>query len=383
MGRLMTRTSDVVVVGGGVIGLAVAYYLGREKVQVTLVERGAIGREASWAAAGYLSFQGSSNRPGPRLELTRTSARMYEGWIREVGELTPADTGFWRCGLLELSLNEAEVREAHGLAAWQREAGYSVEWLDAAAVRKRQPCLAEDLPVRGALLFPEVAQVRPPRLLRALAAAVTRRGAHIREHTAVTSIARRGDRVTGVVLAGGETIAAPVVVNATGCWAPQLAPEMAGLPVKPIKGTIVLLEVLDQPSRELIISSQGSLYPRADNKLLVGATMEDAGYDKRVKVDALQALVRQGITLVPRLKEASLVTAWTGLRPYSHDNVPYLGPVPGLDGAFVATGHYRSGILLAPITGLLLKEMILRQPPTLPIEPYQMSRLLTGAPAGT
>jgi glycine/D-amino acid oxidase-like deaminating enzyme len=173
------------------------------------------------------------------------------------------------------------------------------------------------------------------------------------------------------------------VVNATGCWAPQLAPEMAGLPVKPIKGTIVLLEVLDQPSRELIISSQGSLYPRADNKLLVGATTEDAGYDKRVKVDALQALVRQGITLVPRLKEASLVTAWTGLRPYSHDNVPYLGPVPGLDGAFVATGHYRSGILLAPITGLLLKEMILRQPPTLPIEPYQMSRLLTGAPAGT
>ena len=383
MGRVMTHTSDVVVVGGGVIGLAVAYYLGREKIRVTLVERGAIGREASWAAAGYLSFQGSSNRPGPRLELTRTSARMYEGWIRELGELTPADTGFWRCGLLELSLNEAEVEEAHGLAAWQREPGYSVEWLDAATVRKRQPCLAEDLPVRGALLFSEVAQVRPPRLLKALATAVARRGAHIREHTAVTSIARRGDRVTGVVLAGGEAIAAPVVVNATGSWAPQLAPEMAALPVKPVKGTIVLLEVLDQPSRELIVSSQGSLYPRADNKLLLGATMEDAGYDKRVKIDALQALVRQGIALVPRLKEASLVTAWAGLRPYSHDNVPYLGPVPGLDGAFVATGHYRSGILLAPITGLLLKEMILRQPPTLPTEPYEMSRLLTGAAAGT
>jgi glycine oxidase len=159
----MTRTSDVVVVGGGVIGLAVAYYLSREKVQVTLVERGAIGREASWAAAGYLSFQGSSNRPGPRLELTRTSARMYEGWIRELAELTPTDTGFWRCGLLELSLDEAEVEEARELAGWQRAAGYSVEWLDAVTVRKRQPCLAEDLPVQGALLFPEVAQVRPPR----------------------------------------------------------------------------------------------------------------------------------------------------------------------------------------------------------------------------
>ncbi len=375
MGSDMTRSSDVVVVGGGVIGLAVAYYLAREKVQVTLVERGAIGREASWAAAGYLSFQGSSNQPGPRLELTRTSARMYEGWIRELAELTPADTGFWRCGLLDLSLNDAEVKDARELAAWQQAAGYSVDWLDEATVRKRQPSLAEDLPVQGALLFPEVAQVRPPRLLKALAEAAVRRGVYIREDAAVTSISRSGDRVTGVVLAGGESIAAPIVVNAAGSWAPQLAPEMAGLPVKPIKGTILLLEVPTQPSRELLISSQGSLYPRADNKLLLGATMEDVGYDKRVKLDALQTLVRQAITLVPRLKEANLVTAWAGLRPYSHDNVPYLGPVPGLDGAFVATGHYRSGILLAPVTGLLLKEMILGQPPTLPLEPYQMSRL--------
>lgn len=373
----MTRTTDVVVVGGGVIGLAVAYNLARERVRVTLVERGAVGREASWAAAGYLSFQGSSNRPGPRLELTRTSARMYEGWVQELSELAPADTGFWRCGLLELSLSEAEVKDAHELAAWQREAGYSVEWLDATTVRKRQPELAEDLPVHGALLFPEVAQVRPPRLLKALADAAVRRGVQIREHTAVTSVARSGDHVTGVVLGGGETIAAPVVVNATGCWASQLAPEMAALPVKPIKGTIVLLEVLAQPSRELIISSVGSLYPRADNKLLLGATMEDVGYDKRVKLDALQTLVRQGMALVPRLKDANLVSAWAGLRPFSHDNLPYLGPVPDLAGAFVATGHYRSGILLAPITGLLVKEMILQQPSTLPREPYEMTRLST------
>jgi glycine oxidase len=141
--------------------------------------------------------------------------------------------------------------------------------------------------------------------------------------------------------------------------------------------------VLYQPSRELLISSHGSLYPRADNKLLLGATMEDVGYDKGVKLDALQTLVRQGITLVPRLKYANLAGAWAGLRPFSHDNLPYLGPVPGLDGAFVATGHYRSGILLAPITGLLLKEMILKQPSTLPLEAYQMSRLSRQIPVGS
>jgi glycine oxidase len=370
----VSQGSDVVVVGGGVIGLSVAYFLSREKLRVTLIERGAVGREASWAAAGYLSFQGSSNRPGPRLELTRTSAGMYEGWMRELAELTPVDPGFWRCGLLELTLNDEEVTEARQRATWQRSAGFAAEWLDATTVRKRHPSLAPELPVHGALLLSEVAQVRPPRLLKALTAAALRQGVEIREHTSVTGLARSGDRVTGAVLSGGEIIAAPIVVNAAGSWASELSPEMGAMPVKPIKGTIVLLEVLARPSRELIISSEGSLYPRADDKVLLGATVEDVGYDKRVSLDAVRALVQQGIGLMPELKDASLVTAWAGLRPYSHDNLPYLGPVPSLRGAFVATGHYRSGILLAPITGLLLKEMILGQPSTLPLEPYRMTR---------
>src|SRR5262245_41881440 len=125
----MIQTSDVVVIGGGIIGLSVAYYLGREKLRVTLVERGIVGREASWAAVGYLSCQGSSIQPGPRLELSRTSCRMYNGWLEELAEFTPADTGFWRCGLLELCLNEAETREAQERMAWQRAAGYAIEWL--------------------------------------------------------------------------------------------------------------------------------------------------------------------------------------------------------------------------------------------------------------
>jgi len=372
----MSRSADAVVVGGGVIGLAVAYYLAREKLAVTLVERGRVGREASWAAAGYLSFQGSSTRPGPRLELTRTSARMYEGWVRELEELTPADTGFWRSGLLELYVDDVEVREARERAAWQRAAGYAVEWLDETSVRKRQPAVAPELPVRGALLFPEVAQVRPPRLLKALAEALRRLGVDIREYSAAVGLARSGDRVAGVSLASGESISAPIVVNAAGSWASQLAPEMAVMPIRPIKGTIVLLEVATQPSREILVSAGGSLYPRADNRLLLGATMEDVGYDRRVTLEAVRTLVQQALDLVPGLRDANLVTAWTGLRPYSHDNVPYLGPVPDLEGAFVAAGHYRSGILLAPITGLLLKEMILGQASTLPIEPYQMSRAL-------
>jgi glycine oxidase len=372
----MAQTSDVVVIGGGIIGLAVAYYLGRSRVSVTLVERGAVGREASWAAAGYLSFQGSSNRPGPRLELTRTSCLMYNGWVEELAEFTPADTGFLRSGLLELCLDDAEMQEAQERAARQQAAGYAVEWLDATATRQHSPHLAPDLPLQGALLFPQVAQVRPPRLLKALTEATLRQGVRIREHTPVTAITRAGDQVTGVTLAHGEHIAAPIVVNAAGSWAAQLAPEMALMPVKPVKGTIVLLETFALPSREILVTSQGSLYPRADNKVLLGATVEDAGFDKRVQLDALHTLVHQAITLVPALQGARFLTAWTGLRPFSHDNMPYLGPVPGLRGAYAATGHYRSGILLAPITGLLLKEMILQQPSTLAVEPYQVARLL-------
>jgi glycine oxidase len=341
-----------------------------------MVERGAVGREASWAAAGYLSFQGSSNTPGPRLELARTSCRMYHSWMGELAELTPADTGFLHCGLLELCLDEAEAGEAKRRAAWQQAAGYAVEWLDPASLHKRHPHLAPDLPLHGGLLFPEVTQVRPPRLLRALTEAVLRLGGRIREHSPVTAITRRGDRVTGVTLATGEHLAAPMVLNAAGSWASQLAPEMAVMPVKPIKGTIVLLEVPAPPTREILASSRGSIYTRADNHLLLGATVEDVGYDKRVRLGAVHTLVRQAMALMPRLKDASLVTAWTGLRPFSHDNLPYIGPVPGLDGAYAATGHYRSGILLAPITGLLCKEMLLQHSPTLPLEPYRLTRLL-------
>jgi glycine oxidase len=372
----MTQTSDVVVVGGGIIGLAVAYYLAREQVQVTLVERGAVGREASWAAAGYLSYQGGSSTPGPRLDLLRTSRLLYDGWIEELREFTAADTGFWRCGLLELCLSDAEARDMQERLAWQQASGFPIAWLDAEAVRQRQPHLAPDLPVQGGLLLPEVAQVRPPRMLKALTEAVIRQGVEIREHTPVTAITGDRDRVSGVTLGNGDAIASPIVINAAGSWAAHLGPAMSRLPVKPIKGTIVLLETPAPPTRELLDSSQGALYPRPDNKVLLGATLEDVGFDKRVTLASVDQLVHQAVTLMPALKDATLVTAWTGLRPYNHDHMPYLGQVPGWRGAYVATGHFRNGILLAPVTGLLMKEMVLGQAPTLPLEPYDVGRVL-------
>ena len=219
------------------------------------------------------------------------------------------------------------------------------------------------------------AQVRPPRLLKALTEAVIRLGVQMREYAPVVGLTRSGDQVTGVTLANGDHIAAAVVVNAAGSWAPLGAPEMVRLPVKPVKGTIVLLETPAPPSREIVVSSCGSLYPRADNKVLLGATQEDDGFDKRVKLAAVHHLVHQAVTLMPTLQDATMVTAWTGLRPSSHDNLPYLGPIPGLRGVYAATGHFRSGIMLAPITGVLLTEMILQQPPTLPVEPYQVARV--------
>src|SRR5262245_7803096 len=231
----MAQTSDVIVIGGGIIGVAVAYYLRRAQLGVTLVERGVVGREASWAAAGYLSFQGDSNQPGPRLELMRTSRLMYDGWIEELSEFSAADTGFWRCGLLELCVTAAEARAYQERVIWQQAAGYAIEWLDPAAVRQRQPCLAADLPLHGGVWLPEVAQVRPPRLLKALTEAGIRLGVQVREHAPAVGITRAGDQVTGITLADGEHLAAAVVINAAGSWAPQIAPEMARLPIKPVK----------------------------------------------------------------------------------------------------------------------------------------------------
>lgn len=376
----MVETSDVIIIGGGIIGLSVAYYLRRAQLHVTLVERGVVGQEASWAAAGYLSFQGDSNVPGPRLELMRTSRLLYDAWLEELAEFSAADTGFWRCGLLEVCLTEDEVRAVQERLAWQRAAGYAIEWLDAAAVRARQPHLAPELPVHGGLWLPEVAQVRPPRLLKALTEAVLRLGVQVREYAPVVGLTRSGTQVTGVTLASGEHLAAPLVVNAAGSWAAQVAPEMAPLPVKPVKGTIVLLEMPAPPTRELLVTSRGSLYPRQDNKLLLGATLEDDGFDKRVKVAAVSHLMQQALALMPGVQQATMLTAWTGLRPFSHDNLPYLGPLPGLRGAYAAAGHYRNGVLLAPITGVLLKEMLLQQAPTLPLAPYQAARVWADVP---
>ena len=371
-----SSASDVIVVGGGIVGLATAYRLRREKLSVSLVERGALGREASWAAAGYLTFQGSSTRPGPRLALTREGVRMYPAWLDELAECAPGDTGFWRSGLVELCLTEAEVAEARARMAWQRAAGYTVEWLDEGATRGRFPHLAPGLTVHGGLGFPDVAQVRPPRLLKVLAAAARHHGVKVFEHSPVTMICRSRGRVTGVALANGTDITAPIVVNAAGSWASLLAPEMEVMPVKPVKGTIVLLEVSTPPAAEILVSSQGSLYPRRDNHVLLGATMEDAGYDKGVKLEVIRTLLRQGMALVPALKDANLAATWAGLRPFSHDNLPYLGEVPGLEGAFAAAGHYRSGILLAPITARLIADVVLRRPPVLPLAPYAVTRLL-------
>jgi glycine oxidase len=304
---------------------------------------------------------------------------MYDGWLEALREFTAADTGFWRCGLIDVSLNAAETQEMQARLAWQQAAGFNATWLDAPAVRQRHPHLSPHVPVQGALLFPDVAQVRPPRLLKALTEAVIRQGVQVREYTPVTGLTRSGDRVTGVTVANGEPIAAPIVVNAAGSWAMQVSPEMARLPVKPMKGTIVLLETPAPPTREVVATSQGSLYPRADNKVLLGATVEDVGYDKRVTIEAVHRLIHDAVTLMPILKNATLVTAWAGLRPYSPDTLPFIGPIPGLLGAYAATGHFRSGILLAPVTGLLIKEIILEQPPTLPLEPYLVDRLFADA----
>jgi glycine oxidase len=202
-----------------------------------------------------------------------------------------------------------------------------------------------------------------------------RQGVEIREYTPVTAITYDRDRVTGVTVGHGEVITSPIVINAAGSWATQLGPSMSRLPVKPIKGTIVLLETAAPLIRELLDSSQGALYPRPDNKLLLGATLEDVGFDKRVTLKSVDQLVHQAVTLMPCLKDATWVTAWSGLRPYTHDNLPYLGQVPGWRGAYVATGHFRNGILLAPVTGLLMKEIILDQAPTLPLEPYDIGRV--------
>lgn len=351
----MTARYDVAIVGGGVVGCAIAYYLSLAGVKVMVLEQRTIGGGASGAAAGMLPPWHELSAEPELLPFAVASWQMFPDLVLALQAETGIDLGYVQSGSLTPALSDDDAGALRNLVRTEQADGAPVQWLDAAGVRAAEPRLTPR--VRGARFDPREHHLLPERLVQAFAAAAGRRGAELRSGALVTGLCTRGDRVEGVRL-GGEDLPCEHVVIAAGAWS-AMAEQWLGvpLPVRPVRGQMMALEN-GGLLHGLVWAQFGYLVAKPDGTIWAGATMDEIGFDTRVTPAGLAYLLGMAISTMPALKEAGLVRTWAGLRPGSGDGRPLLGPVPGWSGVSLAAGHLRNGILLSPITGKCLAEQI-------------------------
>jgi len=358
-------TADVVVIGGGAVGLSIAWRAAQRGVGVLVLDRGPVGQGTSHYAAGMLAPVAEVT-PGeePLLELGLRSARLYPRFVAELVEASGVDSvGHTTAGTLLVARDADEAEALERELALRQRLGLPVERLRASEARRREPSLAPAL--RLALDVPGDHAVDPRMMLPALAAAVTRAGGEVREHTPVAGVALTGGRVQGVVLEDGSTLRAGQVVVAAGVWSPQLSglPEADRVPVRPVKGQIMRLHDPAGPGLLQRVIRMGPTYitPRGDGRYVLGATSEERGFDTTVTAGAGFELLRDASELVPGISELVIDEFAAGLRPGTPDNLPALGP-GSVQGLYWATGHRRGGILLTPVTAELVAGALAGEP---------------------
>jgi glycine oxidase len=364
--------TDVAIIGGGIMGSAVALRLAQRGVAVTVIERGIPGAEASSAAAGILGPQMEAEGPGPLLDLGLTSRGLYPGLAAELRDATGIDVGYDRSGVLALALDEAGEAELAARRAWQQARGLRVDVLTGEAARAREPALGPA--VRAALAFPEDAQVNARELARAFSQAAAAAGARFLTGRYVRRVTIAGGAATGVELDGDQLPAGAVVV-AAGSWSGLV--EGAGVPatvVRPARGQLVSIETRPPLFRHVIsVHGRGYLVPRRDGSVLAGSTVEMVGFRKHVTVGGLATILTMASTLVPDLADAAVTGSWSNFRPYTEDHLPVLGNT-GVRGLVLATGHFRNGILLAPATAQAIAELVATGRSAVDLAPFSVER---------
>jgi glycine oxidase len=363
------ESTDVAIVGGGIIGLATAWRARARGMAVTVLERDTTGQGTSHVAAGMLApvAEAEFGEAGRRLlELGLRSAEMWPGFAAELKEASGEDVGLRRSGTLVLARDEDEARELERQLVFRRSLGLHAERLLPSAAREREPALAPT--VRLALEAPNDHSVDPRLVLEALRCACAREGVQIREHTAVRSVELdgAGERVTGVMLLDGERVSAGQVVMAAGAWTDQVEglPSAAQVPVRPVKGQILRLRDPAGPGllARIVRFEGGYLVPRGDGRYVLGATVEERGFELEPTAGGVYELLRDAHELVPGLSELRIEELSVGLRPGTPDNAPAIG-AGALPGLVWATGHHRNGILLAPLTAELVAAALAGDPP--------------------
>ncbi|HYI14073.1 MAG TPA: glycine oxidase ThiO [Thermomicrobiales bacterium] len=372
MGR-HERSSEVVIVGGGIIGCALAWELAKAGVTTRVLERREIAREASWSSAGIISPPGP--RHGTRAELALRSFLRYPALIAEVEAITGHSVGYVTSGEIDLATDETgdALRQTF---EWQKTHGLAVEMIDGPNIRDREPAIQPDF-VHG-IVSSDAGSLILSRMAAVLARAASLRGASIVEHTPITGIVVDRGRATGV-RTFDAVIPAGAVVIAAGAWSRMLGESLDfSIPTVPVKGQMLSIADPPIPLRAVVAADGGYFVPRADRTIAVGATEEpDAGFDTGVTLAGVAWLTDLVGRVAPSLLEGRLHDTWAGLRPGVEDGEPIIGRVPHLDNVWIATGHFRSGALLAPATAQALAASIISGQPDPLLAPFDPVRLVS------
>jgi len=354
----VTKAAEVIIVGGGVIGLSIARELASRGVSdIVLFDKGELGKEASWAAGGILAPQVEADSADEFFKLATASRDLYPSLAHALYDETGIDVELDQTGTLYLGFNEDDEVELRQRFAWQRRTGLRVEWLNSEDLRRLEPNISAE--VRCALRFPDDWQIENRKLVQALIAANQRLRVRLLPKCEVTSLRVERDRVAGVEVANGM-ISAAVVIVCAGAWTSSLtiSTTSARIEIEPVRGQMLCFKPITQLAQHVIYSSRGYLVPRRDGRLLAGSTSERVGFDNRVTEEGVNSIRSMASEIAPALQAARLIDSWAGFRPRAIDDLPVIGPDVEVEGLFYATGHYRNGILLTPITAKVLADCV-------------------------
>jgi len=366
----MNRSADVIVIGAGVIGLAAAYELCRRGARVLVLDARGEGQGATRASAGMLAPYTEAQPLGPLWQLGTTSLDLYDGFVGQVREDSGVEVEHRRCGSLHVAVTDAQVEDLRATARRLNGAGVSAEWVDGPHVRELEPNIGEG--VAAGLLVPSHGYVAAAALTRALMAAATARGMRV----AIERALRVTAEPTGIrVETQKERLHAPALVLAAGSWVSRISVDGdPALPVRPVRGQLVQLDWTAPPLSRIVWGADCYLVPWTSGAVLVGATMEEAGFDERATAAGVRDLLEAACDTLPQAWQAAFVGVRVGLRPATPDGLPVIGASTRVPAVYYAAGHFRNGVLLAPVTGALVADLVLGQPTALDLSPFRPDR---------